>query len=246
VPDRIVKAVFLLPRCQIFVQLPAVIRQGAQEIVHLQDGIACGLIRPPLAVKVGKGAEIRVAVGVFKRLGQRRRPQHFHTAGVGRGEVRRDVQCLKMLVQQVQAKGVDGADGSALQQHPLAAQRRVARFLLAAAQQRLADARPQLCRRRIGKGDDEQFIGVHRVFRVGDEPHCPLGQNGGLAAARRGAHQQRTAPVVDGGLLRRGPSGFAHVGSLSFPSGSSSGSNGFGGASSARSPMPVSWQQIKL
>ena len=103
----------------------------------------------------------------------------------------------------------------------------------------------QLCRRRIGKGDDEQFVRIHRVVRIGDEPHGAFGQHGCFSAARRCAHQQRTTPVGNGGLLRRGPFWSAH-GCSSSSSGSSSGSKGFAGASSARSCTPVSWQQIKL
>ena len=184
---------------------------------------------------------------MLQRFGQCRRAQQLHAAGVCRGEIRRDIQCLKMLVQQIQTERIHGADGCTLQQHALAAQGRVARLLLAAAQQCLPDAGPQLRRRRIRKGDDEQLVRVHRAFRVGDEPHGAFSQHGRFAAACRCAHQQGTAPVVDGGLLGRGPFGFTHASSPSFPvSSDSSGSKGLAGASSARSPMPVSWQQIKL
>ena len=239
------KAVFLLVRGKKFIQLAVVIRQCPQKIVDLQNGIARRFIRASLAVQVCKGAEIRVAVGVFQRFGQCRPPQQLHGAGVCRGKIRRDIQRLKVLVQQVQTKSVNGADGRALQQHPLAAQHGVARLQLAAVQQCLPDAGAQFCRRRVGKGDDEQPVGVDRVLRVGDQLHRPLGQHGGLAAACGCAYQQRTAPVGNGGLLRRGPFGSAH-GCSSSSSFSSSGSKGFAGASSARSCTPVSWQQIKL
>ena len=239
------KAVFLLVRGKKFIQLAVIIRQCPQKIVDLQNGIARRFICASLAVQVCKGAEIRVAVGVFQRFGQRRPPQQLHSAGVCRGKIRRDIQRLKVLVQQVQTKSVNGADGRALQQHPLAAQHGVAGLQLAAVQQRLSDAGAQLCRRRVGKGDDEQPVGVDRVLRVGDQLHRPLGQHSGLAAACGCAYQQRTAPVCNSGLLRRGPFGSAH-GCSSSSSFSSSGSKGFAGASSARSCTPVSWQQIKL
>ena len=239
------KAIFLLVRGKKFIQLAVVIRQRPQKIVDLQNGIARRFIRASLAVQVCKGAEIRVAVGVFQRFGQCRPPQQLHGAGVCRGKIRRDIQRLKVLVQQVQTKSVNGADGRALQQHPLAAQHGVAGLQLAAVQQRLPDAGAQLCRRRIGKGDDEQPVGIDRLLRVGDQLHRPLGQHGGLTAACGCTYQQRTAPVGNGGLLRRGPFGSAH-GCSSSSSGSSSGSKGFAGASSARSCTPVSWQQIKL
>ena len=240
------KTVLLLPRSQIFVHAAVIVRQCPQKIVHMQDGIACGLIGAALSVKVCKGTEVRVAVGIFQRFGQRRSPQHLHAAGICRGKVRRDVQCLKVLVQQIQTERVNGADGCALQKHPLAAQARVVGLLLAEPQQRLSDARPQLCRRRIGKGDDEQFVRIHRVVRIGDEPHRAFGQHGRFAAARRCAHQQRTTPVLNSSALGRSPFGLTHACSPSFPSSASSGSKGLAGASSARSPMPVSWQQIKL
>ena len=239
------KAVFLLVRGKKFIQLAVVIRQRPQKIVDLQNGIARRFICASLAVQVCKGAEIRVAVGVFQRFGQCRPPQQLHGTGVCRGKIRRDIQRLKVLVQQVQTKSVNGADGRALQQHPLTAQHGVAGLQLAAVQQRLSDAGAQLCRRRVGKGDDEQPVGVDRVLRVGDQLHRPLGQHGSLAAACGCAYQQRTAPVCNSGLLRRGPFGSAH-GCSSSSSFSSSGSKGLGGASSARSCSPVSWQQIKL
>ena len=209
----------------------------------MQDGIACGLIGAALSVKVCKGTEVRVAVGIFQRFGQRRSPQHLHAAWVCRGKIRRDVQCLKVLVQQVQTERVNGADGCALQKHPLAAQARVVGLLLAEPQQCLPDACPQLCRRRIGKGDDEQTVRIHGMLRVGDEPDSPLGQNSRFAAARCRAHQQRAAPVLDSGPLGGGPLRFTHACSSSPSSGCPGASNGFAGASSARSPMPVSWQQ---
>ena len=241
------KAVLLLVRGKKLIQLAVVVRQCPQEIIHLQDGVPRRFVGAALAVKVGKGAEIRVTVGVFQRFGKRCRPQHFHAAGVCRGEVWRDIQRLKVLVQQVQTESINGADGCPLQQHPLAAQGSIAGLCLTAAQQGLPDAGPQLRRRRIRKGDDEQPVGVHRVFRVGDEPHGAFSQHGRFAAACRCAHQQGTAPVVDGGTLGRGPFGSTHASSPSFPvSSDSSGSKGLAGASSARSPMPVSWQQIKL
>ena len=239
------KAVLLLVRGKKLIQLAVVVRQCPQKIVDLQNGIARRFIRASFAVQVCKGAEIRVAVGVFQRFGQCRPPQQLHGAGVCRGKIRRDIQRLKVLVQQVQTKSINGADRRALQQHPLAAQHGVAGLQLAAVQQRLPDAGAQLCRRRVGKGDDEQPVGVDRLLRVGDQLHRPLGQHGGFAAACGCAYQQRTAPVGNGGLLRRGPFGSAH-GCSSSSSGSSSGSKGFAGASSARSCTPVSWQQIKL
>ena len=61
------------------------------------------------------------------------------------------------------------------------------------------------------KGNDEEAVGVHGVVRVRDEPDGALGQDSGLAAARRRAHQQRTAPVFHGGALGGRPFGFAHA-----------------------------------
>ena len=235
------KAVLVLPRSQHLVQLFIVVRQGAEEVIDLQDGLPRRLVGAALAVEVGEGAEVRILIGRFQRLGEGRVPQHLHAAGVGRGEVRRDVQRLKVLVEQVEAEGVDGADGGSLQKHPLAAEGRVARLCLTAAEQRLPDAGAELCGGGVGEGDDEEPVGVHGMFRVGDEPDGPLRQDSGLAAAGGGAHQQRTAPVVDGGTLGRGPFCLAHWSSSFF----SSGSKGFAGASSARSPMPSSWQQMK-
>ena len=235
------KAVLVLPRCQHLVQLFIVVRQGAEEVIDLQNSLPRRLVGAALAVEVGKGAEVRILIGRFQRLGEGRVPQHLHAAGVGRGEVRRDVQRLKVLVEQVEAEGVDGADGGSLQKHPLAAESRAARLCLTAAEQRLPDAGAELCGGGVGEGDDEEPVGVHGMFRVGDEPDSPLRQDSGLAAAGGGAHQQRTAPVVDGGTLGRGPFCLAHWSSSFF----SSGSKGFAGASSARSPMPSSWQQMK-
>ena len=75
-----------------------------------------------LAVQVREGAEVRVVVGVFQRIGQCLTAQLGQLGAVGGGKVRRDVQRAEMGFEQLQAVGVDGADGRALQQHPLAAQ----------------------------------------------------------------------------------------------------------------------------
>ena len=109
------KAVFLLVWRKKFVQLAVIIRQRPQKVVDLQNGIACGFVRASLAVQICKGAEIRVAVGVFQRFGQCCPPQQLHGTGVCRGKIRRDIQRLKVLVQQVQTKSINGADGRALQ-----------------------------------------------------------------------------------------------------------------------------------
>ena len=69
------KTVFLLVRGKKFVQLAVVIRQCPQKIIDLQNGITRRFICASLAVQVCKGAEIRVAVGVFQRFGQCRPPQ---------------------------------------------------------------------------------------------------------------------------------------------------------------------------
>ena len=236
------KAARLLPGGQHLVHPAAVIGQRAQKIVHLQDGPAGRVVAAALAVQVGKGAEVGVLAGGFQRVGQGGLPQRLDAAGVGGRKIRRDVQRLEMAAEQVQAERVDGADGGPLQQHPLAAQPAVGRVGLAQAQQTLPDAGPQLGRGRVGKGDDQQPVGVHRAHRVRDEADGPLGQNGGLAAARRRADQQAAAPVLDGGPLGRGPVGH---GSSSFSSSVSS--KGLAGARSltSRSPLPASWQQIK-
>ena len=115
VPTGGSKAVLLLVRGKKLIQLAVVVRQCPQKIVDLQNGIARRFIRASFAVQVCKGAEIRVAVGVFQRFGQCRPPQQLHRAGVCRGKIRRDIQRLKVLVQQVQAKSINGADGRALQ-----------------------------------------------------------------------------------------------------------------------------------
>ncbi len=133
-----------LPRFQKFIQLAVVVRQGTEKIVDVQDGIPGGFVAAALAVEICKSAEIRVGIGLFQRFGQRRRAQGRHTAGVGGGKVRRDIERLEVLAQKVQAERINGADGGALQQHPLAAQGRVAGFGLTAAEQRLPDAGPQL------------------------------------------------------------------------------------------------------
>ena len=109
------KTVFLLVWRKKFIQLAVIIRQRPQKIVDLQNGIARRFIRASLAVQVCKGAEIRVAVGVFQRFSQCRPPQQLHGTGVCRCKIRWDIQRLKVLVQQVQTKSINGADGRTLQ-----------------------------------------------------------------------------------------------------------------------------------
>ena len=148
------KAVFRLPGGQIFLQPPAVIGQGPKEIVDLQNGLPGCPVGAALAVEVGKGAEVGVLVGLFQGVGQGRRPQGLDTARVGGGKVRGDVQGLEVPAEQIQTKGVDGADGGPLQEHPLAAEPGAAGLGQAALKQRLADPCPQLGGGGVGKGDD--------------------------------------------------------------------------------------------
>ena len=95
-------------------------------------------------------------------------------------------------------------------------------------------------------GSGKTAVLTERAVRLITDPEHPVDADKLLIVTFTNAAAAELRARIGQALLRRGPSGFAHVGSLSFPSGSSSGSNGFDGASSARSPMPVSWQQIKL
>ncbi len=188
-------------------QRPHGVGQRLQKAVDLQQGLAGRGVGAAAAVEVGKGAEIRVGIGGFQHPGKHLLPQGKEGALVGGGKVRRDVQRAEMLLQKVQAEGVDGADGRALQKHALAAGRAggVLQLLLVKA---AGDAPAHLGRGGVGKGDDEQLVGPHLAAArqaLAEQPHRPLGEHRGFAAARRRADEQRPALGSDGGLLRVGP-----------------------------------------
>ena len=110
-------------------------------------------------------------------------------------------QHMAVLPQHIRAKAVDGADVGACAQRLLPPQSPVLGVGGGKLRQRLRDAPPQLRRRRAGEGDDQKPVHVRRRGGVGNAADQPLRQHPGLAAARRGGDQQRSAPVFHGEKL---------------------------------------------
>ena len=141
----------------------------------------------------------------------------------------------------MQAEGVHRADGRALQQQLLAAQAHIARAGAHLLRQTSRDIGPQLGGRRIGKGHDEQLVGVHGVVGVGDEARDALDQDAGLAGTGGRRYQQAAAPRADGGGLRGGKldlGGFRHRVLLFYSS-----ANGSLTLGTVRSSSPSWWGQ---
>ena len=204
--------------------------QRAHKAVQLQHSFAGGGIAASAVKQIGVGTKIRVLIGGFQYLGQRFLLDAGKVGFLGGFKVRRDVERGKVLLHKMQAECVHRADGCPLQQHLLAAQAGVfgvGAHLLA---QTGGDVAAQLGGSRVGKGHDQQLVGVHGVVGVGDQPHHALDQHAGLAGACRGGHQQAAAPGADRRLLGGGKLDVRHR--------ETSYSNGSAGMSGVRSFSP--------
>ena len=217
------------------------VRQRAAEVVEFQHGAAGGLVGAAAVVQIGKSAEIGVRIGSFQHVGQRLLLDAGQIRLLGHLEIRRDVQRGKVLLHKMQAEGVHRANGRALQQQLLAAQAHIAGAGAHLLRQAGRDVGPQLGGGRVGKGHDEQLVGVHGVVGVGDEARDALDQDAGLAGTGGRRHQQAAAPRADGGSLRGGEldfGGFRHSVLLFYSS-----ANGSLTLGTVRSSSPSWWGQ---
>ena len=169
--------------------------------VQLQNQIGEGFVVAPLAHGIGEKAKIRVVLNPVVAV-----LQHPVEAGGLHGigpllvedlEVRRQPRRLAVFPKEIRAEAVDGADLRTADQGALAAQTGITGIVRKTARQLLHDPAAQLPRRCAGKGDDEEAVHVRGRIGIGDVCHQPLGQHLGLAAARSGGHQYRTAARFD-------------------------------------------------
>ena len=146
----------------------------------------------------------------IQQLLQHRSLQQRHFALLPQGKIPGQPQQVEVFPDQPVAEGVDGTDLRAAQQQRLAAQRRIFRLLLHPFRKASGNALAHFLRRRIGKGDNEQPVKIHRRRPVGDEGQHPFGQNGGFSAAGGRRNQQVAAAGRDCLPLRAGPLALAH------------------------------------
>ena len=174
------------------------------KVIEVEDRIPGRAVGTAPVVQVGKGAEVGVLIGCLQRGGQCFLLNAGKVGLLGGRKVRGYIEHGKMLLHKMQAKGIHRADGRALQKQLLAAQVGIAGVGAHLLRKAGRDVSPQLGRRRICEGHDQQRIGIRRVLRVRDKPHHALDQHTGLARAGSRRHQQAAAPCPDGSRLRRG------------------------------------------
>ena len=174
------------------------------KVIEVEDRIPGRAVGAAPVVQVGKGAEVGVLIGCLQRGGQCLLLNAGKVGCLGGREVGGYIEHGKMLLHKMQAKGIHRADRRPLQKQLLAAQAGIAGVGAHLLRKAGRDVSPQLGRRRICEGHDQQRIGIRRVLRVRDKPHHALDQHTGLARAGSRRHQQAAAPCPDGSRLRRG------------------------------------------
>ena len=120
-------------------------------------------------------------------------------------KIRRYIQKLKVCTHQLQTEGMDGADVRRRQQGALPQQVAVGRIFCQQLGQAGVDSLAHLLGCRIGKGDHQNPVGIHRMFAVGEDVDHPLHQHCRFAAARCRRNQHRTSSTGDCLLLGAGP-----------------------------------------
>ena len=178
--------------------------QRPGKVVQVQNRIPGRAVGTAPVVQVGKGAEVGVLIGGLQRGGQCLLLNAGKVGRLGGREVGGYIEHGKMLLHKMQAKGIHRADGRALQKQLLAAQVGVAWVGAHLLRKAGRDVGPQLGRRCICEGHDQQRISIRRVLRVCDKPHHALDQHAGLARAGCRRHQQAAAPRLDRCRLSRG------------------------------------------
>ena len=158
---------------------------------------------------LGVHALIPAVQGLLQHPGH----QHLGLPLVAQAEVRVQVQQVAALPQQGGAEGVDGGDLGLVDQGGLPPQVPVVGPLRQPVGQLLGDTGPQLRRRRLGVGDDQELVDVQPLAL--HPVQQPLHQHPGLARPGGGGNQELSPPVPDDFLLFL-CQGKGHV-SRSFP-----------------------------
>ena len=98
-PRGVLHGIPQLPRTAKFFQRFPWLGQTAQKIIQLQDQIARLAVISAAAVQIGKAAKIRIMAAFFHHLRQRFFAQARQLGGIGRGEIRRNIQRCKVFLQ---------------------------------------------------------------------------------------------------------------------------------------------------
>ena len=186
-------------------------------VVDLQNQLRHQFIVPSNTLGVHKGPEVlvfrRLLVGLVQNVRQHRIPQLPAFVFVRHPEVRRQIQPVGVLPEDVGTEAVDG--GNLRQKQPL-------HLLLQPGfgvfrdffRQLGGNLAAQLAGCRLGIGNDQKFVQIGRGDGVFQVFHQPVHQHLGLSGACRGGDQELAAPVIHSHLLlhceliRHGPSPF--------------------------------------
>lgn len=193
---------------------PAVVEgMGAHEVVEGEEGGKDAAVVPPGAEQLdeaGKPSAVLPRKEFLHHAARAVPPQDLKLLLVPRADVGGDAQQLEILPDELAAKGVDRADLRPPEQQLLAAQAGV--FGVFGGQRRHPRHDPLLHfeRRRVGKGHDEQPVGVDRLLGVEDAPYRPFDEHRRLARARRRRDEHRPAARLDRVPLPGGPLTLSH------------------------------------
>ena len=72
--------------------------QRLGKVIELLHRAAGGIIGAPTVIQVGKGAEIGIGIGLFQHIGKGLLPQTGKGCLIGRREIRRHLQRLKVML----------------------------------------------------------------------------------------------------------------------------------------------------
>ncbi|MPM98213.1 hypothetical protein SDC9_145397 [bioreactor metagenome] len=155
--------------------------------------------------QLSKRHVIAVGVGGLQRGIHRLLPHGVQLLRVPDAKRRRKPEHLPVLTQQIQAKRIQRADDRTIQKLALSARRRIQRVFGYVFGQLLQHALLHLLCGGAGKSDNQQPVCVDGCVVIQHAAHRPLGQYGGLAAARRGGNQNHVSARFNGAALFVGP-----------------------------------------
>ena len=170
-------------------------RLGFEKAVDLEHGVAEVFVAA-LARKRVEQFRKTVVVRVVKILHgavHRRRLEQLQLALIGDAVVGGHAEGVKILLDQVAAKAVDGADGRGVEQLALTQQLRIKRVVAQQIGERLRDALLHFGCRVARKGHDEQSVRIDRMVGGGYHTDHALHEHGGLSRAGCRRNQDRAA-----------------------------------------------------
>ena len=148
----------------------------------------------------GKGS-VTSGITLVHHLPQSLHLQYGNFVFVGDGKIGRNAEHGEVFPHQTDAERVNRGNVGAIQQHQLPPHQRGKCGVVGKGGQLLRNPFAQLARGGIGKGHDQQAVGVGRRNRVGQTADDALRQYGGFSASRCGGNKQCSAAVSDGSVL---------------------------------------------